>query len=137
MNNINKKDRIFQYPIVEDALKKNRNINFGRDLSAQNSRNDIFFINNKLMVKISEVSCNCNVFKDSGIPCRNLCAAFLNRNIDPFAFVTLYFSTEKYFETYSPNIMPLSAAGLNNDNFRPPEERRSRVFQEYQCSEWL
>ena len=92
---------------------------------AQSSEN-ILLIDQNFTVKIADKNCNCGLTKDKGIPCSHLCAANHFLKTDITDFISPYFYSTTYNQSYLTNINPLSSLTLITSPLQPPTERRSR-----------
>lgn len=102
------------------------NMNTGKLMSVRASSSVLYMVENKHIVNISLKTCDCLVYKDTGIPCKHLCAVLYMLQQDPLLYVSTYFSTSNYTKAYSIPISPLSNKSLIKGNIQSPIERRNR-----------
>lgn len=79
------------------------------------------------VVNISNWSCTCRGWKETGLPCRHALAVFSSTGKNPYDFCSSYFTTDNYRSTYAESIHPIPIDGPNTTLFEKQEGEKAET----------
>ncbi len=115
-------------PSIEEQLRGNREL--ARRHRVRQSSADEFEVESSrrtLKVILSSWFCSCGKWMALGYPCSHAIAAILHQHLDPYDFVSDYYDSDCYRETYQDPVvtMPSQEYWVRvDDDLAPPTSRR-------------
>nr|GEU70402.1 PB1 domain-containing protein [Tanacetum cinerariifolium] len=89
------------------------------------------------VVNVSNWSCSCMRWKESGLPCRHAIAVFSSTGKDLYDFCSGYFTASAYRLTYAESIHPLPIDAFRNSPQKQKCEKEEKTKKKEGCREVL